>query len=131
MHVRFTRGLRRSHRPLAAALLLLVAALVEIAHSGGGRLYRSLNATGSYGLAGTVVALLLVGALGLALRRRWGWFAGLAGTVACVSHGAWVSISESPLGPLFLALGVVSGVLLFRCMPHIDPVTGAARWSIG
>lgn len=129
MHESSTRAARRGRRPRYAAALLGLAAVIELVHTGSGRVYPGLNALGSVAPSLVVAATLLVAAVGLALRTVWGWHAGFYGALACLGHGAVTSVLPSRLGPLFLVIGAVAGVLVAKSMPRMDPATGRPRWS--
>jgi hypothetical protein len=123
------RAARRGRRPRLAAALLGLAAAIEIAHTASGQVYPSLTTVGSVVPSLVVIAVLVLATIGLALRTVWGWHAGFYAAIACVGHGAVVSILPSRLGPLFLVLGAIAGVLVARSLPRRDPTTGRPRWS--
>jgi hypothetical protein len=71
------------------------------------------------------IALLAAAAVGLALRRSWGWGAGVFGGVASMTHGVMLLTVGNKLGAVYLVLGVAVLFLLGKSLPAYRTVAPA------
>jgi hypothetical protein len=86
------------------AILQLVPMLME--HPGRGYTLAVLP------VVGMLVGLWASAALGLFMKKAWGYVAAIVGSLAAIGHGGALRLGEDPLGVAFLLLGFASFALV-------------------
>ncbi len=119
--------LRTSTKPtLVPPVLLAACALIELGHAVVLRRTWSNFAFGwTLGFAIALGALWIAAAVGLFLRRSWGWLVGFYASFALAFHGAVLRIGDAPVGVLYFLAGAASVAMLLRHARgsgfHLDP----------
>ncbi len=93
---------------IAAFTLLATLQLVSMLMGHPGRGYTSAV----YPVVGMLVGLWIAAALGLVLRKPWGFISAVVGSVSAMGHGGALRLGEDPLGVVFLLLGFATFALV-------------------
>jgi hypothetical protein len=108
----------RRDAALVAAGAFITAALIEIIRTAVQGYYPGLTRFSTYVPVAIAVALWLVAAVGLLMRRGFGWYVGVYAAGALIVHGGFTGIVHSPLAGPFLILGFVAGFGVLFASPR-------------
>lgn len=119
--------IRTTSKPtFVAPVILVLAAAIELTHDLLGRTWAMMDRGWVLGFGLGLGALWIAGAVGLVLRRGWGWLVGLSGAFALVVHGSVLRLGEETVGVVYFVLGAIAVVQLglhARAYGfHLDPV---------
>ncbi|MBI2394690.1 MAG: hypothetical protein HYV09_34295 [Deltaproteobacteria bacterium] len=95
-----------------APVILVLAAAIELTHDLLGRTWAAMDQRWVLGFGIGLGALWIAGAIGLVLRRSWGWLVGLSGALMLVVHGSVLRLGEETMGIVYFVLGAVAVVQL-------------------
>lgn len=93
---------------VAVFAVMAVLQLVPLLMGHAGRGYTSA----ALPVVGLAVALWVAAAVGLLLRKSWGYIAAVFGSITAIAHGGVLRLGSDPLGVAFLLLGFAAFALV-------------------